>query len=88
MAKRKKHDPEDDTPQEVKDALAQVERIQDTIEEEVGDYAKSKAGEFFEDIEQKVKDVGQTIERTNRVTEAQQKALDGWEAGVRKWIHK
>lgn len=91
MAKRKKkaiRDPENDVPQEVKDALSQVERILDTIEEDVPEYAKNRATEFFESVEQKTRDVGQTIERTNRVTEGQQRALDGWEAGVRKWVKR
>ena len=45
------------------------------------------AAEFFEDVRAKVSSVVETIEQKRAVTEKQQAALDGWERGVRAWIH-
>lgn len=67
-------------------ALEQSERIVELIDDEVPDWAKDRATDFFEDIREKAVSVGETISRTKRVTESQQNALDGWERGVRKWI--
>jgi hypothetical protein len=67
-------------------ALEQSERIVELIDDEVPDWAKNTATNFFEDIREKAVSVGETISRTKRVTEGQQNALDGWERGVRKWI--
>jgi hypothetical protein len=72
---------------DVRDSLAQVERIKDMIEDEVSDEAKDRASDFFEDVLEHVTSVGETIERLGAVTERQRRALDNWEDGVGRWIH-
>lgn len=68
------------------DALELVGTILDLIEDEVPDWAKEKASDFFEDVEEKVREVGKTIEARGMCTERQYNALQGWERGVRGWI--
>lgn len=67
-------------------ARDQALAIQELIEEDVPDWAKDKAGDFFDDIWEKCHDVAETIERTMSVTQRQQQALNNWEDGVSRWI--
>lgn len=67
-------------------ALEQADRILTLIEDDLPERAWDKAAEFFEDVQQKVADVRATVERLQRVSEPQLRALDNWEAAVGKWI--
>jgi hypothetical protein len=67
-------------------ALETVSRIIDLIDEEVPEWSLDKAGDFFESVREKSVSIGETITRTQHVTEKQLSALEGMEAGVRKWI--
>jgi hypothetical protein len=58
------------------------------IDDDVPDHAWEEARDFFEDVLERVKAVGATIERTGRVTELQRKALDNWESAVARWIDR
>ncbi|MCI0421503.1 MAG: hypothetical protein L0312_20140 [Acidobacteria bacterium] len=71
---------------DVREALEQVQRITGLIEDDVPDWAKDKAPDFFEDVAEKVRSVGETIERMDSVTDGQRRALNNWESGVRRWI--
>ena len=71
------------TPQS---ASLKCDEIVELIDDEVPEGAKAKARTFFEDVRAKVMSVQETIERTGRVSSAQVSALEGWEAGVRRWI--
>lgn len=71
---------------EVSEALEQVARIVEMIDDEVPESARDRAPEFFDDVRRKVVDVGETIEARGRVTDKQRSALDGWERGVAGWI--
>jgi len=42
--------------------------------------------DFFESVRTGAVSIGETIEKTRRVSEKQQKALDNWEAGVNRWL--
>ncbi len=68
------------------EASQQCDTIVELIDEEVSEEAFDKAGEFFEDVREKVIEVQETIQTAGSVSEGQQTALDNWEAGVRKWI--
>lgn len=70
-----------------KEALEACERIGDLIDDELPEAAWDKASDFFEDIKDKVGDMEETIRRLERVTPAQARALENWEAGIRRWIH-
>lgn len=63
------------------------EEIVALIDDEIPDYAWNKAPEFFEDVRDGVMEVQGTIERTGRVSEGQEKALNNWKDGVSRWIH-
>jgi hypothetical protein len=67
-------------------ALKQADDLLALIEDDLPERAWDKAQAFFESVQTGVKDVRATIARTSRVTEAQLRALDNWEAGVGKWI--
>lgn len=69
------------------EALELGEEIIEMIDDEVPDSAKDRAGDFFEDVATRVRDVMETIERTGRVTPKQAEALENWRRGVAKWIH-
>lgn len=66
-------------------AYKQGEEVVDTIDD-LPSEVRDKAESFFESVRDSVIEVMETIERTERVTAKQQKALDSWEAGVRRWI--
>ncbi len=70
----------------VQEALNKCQEILALIEDEVSEKAKIDRAEFFESVTDGVKGVHETIERENKVTDRQQRALDGWEGGVRKFI--
>ena len=67
-------------------AVDQGLEIINLIDEDISEEAAEQAAEFFEDVRQRCGAVIETIERMQHVTEKQQKALDGWERGVRAWI--
>ena len=68
------------------EASQQCDTIAELIDDDVPEAALDKAPEFFEDVREKVIEVQETIQESGTVTEAQQTALDNWEAGVRRWI--
>jgi hypothetical protein len=72
------------TPEE---AIELAEEIVTLIDEDVPGSAMDKAGDFFEDVREKVVEVQATIEERDHVTTAQANALENWKAGVEKWIH-
>lgn len=71
---------------DVKEALEACGRIIELIDDEVPEWARDKAPEFFEDVREKVVSVEETITVTADVTPAQSRAIENWEAGVRKLI--
>jgi len=68
------------------DALELIDEIITLIDEEVPERAWDRAASFFEDVREKVVDMSQTIHNTGRCTERQAKALEGWKAGISKWL--
>lgn len=66
-------------------AVEQAGRIWKKIEDASGD-VWDRAYEFFEDVQEKVLSVQKTIQKSQRMTERQQSALDNWEEGVDKWL--
>lgn len=68
------------------DALKEISSLCDRIDEDVPDYAWDKAPEFFESIKEQATDMSETIEKSDRVTEAQMSAIRNWREGVDKWI--
>lgn len=83
LSPRKEAEPQGDAAAAIKD----IDRILETIEDDIPDRAFSAATEFFEDVEEKLKAVRATITATGRVTEKQLSAIAGWDAGVGKWIN-
>lgn len=77
--------PPEKVPQDVKDALAIVEKISKTIEDDVPEWKVLKNQNYFASLEDRAKGIGETIERTNRVTEAQVTALENMLEGLEKW---
>lgn len=63
------------------------EEIVEMIDDEIPDHAWNKAAEFFEDVRAKAIGVRETLGRTGWVSEGQERALNNWRDGVRKWIH-
>lgn len=72
-------------PGEVKAALDQCDRIREKIHDAT-DRVWLAAGDFFDDVDEQLRGVAETIGRTGRVSRRQQSALDGWEGGVDKWL--
>ena len=68
-------------------ASQQCDTIVGLIDDDVPESAWDTAAEFFESVRDGVVDMQETIDDTGFVTTKQQKALDNWEAGVRKWIN-
>ncbi len=79
-----RNEPEMDA--DAKAAVEKIDRVLATIEDDLPERAWDKATDFFEDVEEKLKSVRQTITTSGRVTERQLSAIDGWERGVGKWI--
>ena len=79
---------EDGPSPEVTEALSLVKAIQDTYDDEVSDRAKERGEEFFDSVLEKSASIGETIERTKRVSEAQINALESMLKGVKKWVHR
>lgn len=93
MARKKRGRPDDDFVPEraepgegVEEALGIVTQIEELVEG-FPERTQSRGAEFFEDVISKAKSVGETITRTNRVSERQLGALKGWLDGVKKWDH-
>ncbi len=73
---------------EVVEALELVERIESTYEDDVDERSKEKGEEFFNSVMEKARSIGETIEKTQRVSSAQTTALENILTGVRKWVHE
>lgn len=76
----------EDLTRETVRALELIETIQQTIEG-LPERVQGKGADFFESVMDKAKDIGETIERTDRVTVGQTKALENMLSGVRRWVH-
>lgn len=61
-------------------ALEQVERVLEVIEA-----TGRKDVAFLQSVAASVRSVGQTIEKSNRVSARQRSALDNWEKAVKRW---
>ncbi len=70
--------------QEAIDISLEIVRV---IEEDVQERAKIKNADYFESCMDKAKAIGETITRTNSVSEGQRKALENTLEGIRKWVH-
>lgn len=81
-------DPADDVKL-VPSALAAVglaDKIQQRIDD-LSDRAKLTNPRYFEDVSKKAEGIADVIRRTNRVSDAQVKALENMLEGVEKWHH-
>lgn len=67
-------------------AVDQGMHICEMIDEEMPDKAWNEATEFLEDVREQCSGVVETIERSQRVSEKQQKALNNWERAVTNWM--
>lgn len=72
---------------EGKIAIDTCEEILRVIEEDVGERALDKAGDFFEGVETRTKAIMETVTRTGHATLNQQSALNNMLAAVNKWVH-
>lgn len=70
----------------VKEAKQLCDEILDMIENEVSEKAKDTAQDFFESVEEKVKNMQEWIEKNNHVTPKMVDSLKGMRSGVQKWI--
>lgn len=68
-------------PPDVEAALELVDSICD-----LADDAPSWCQDFAEDVRDKARDVGETIERTQRVTPKQRSALESWKASLGRQV--
>lgn len=68
-------------PPDVEAALELVDSIC-----ELADDSPSWCQDFAEDVRDKARDVGETIERTQRVTAKQQVALENWKAALGRQV--
>lgn len=66
-------------------AVEHAGRIWTKIEEADGD-TWERAFDFFEDVQEKVLSVQETIQKSRSVSEGQLRALTNWEEGVDKWL--
>ena len=78
--------PPDERTPECREALALVEQICSTIEDDVSDSAKERNPEYFEDVEEKAKGIGLTVETAQHATPNQIRALENILEGVEKWV--
>ena len=78
---------DEDRPADVREALDTVHGITDAIER-VEEHTRDKHTNYFDSVDRRARGIAETIERTNRVTDAQRTALDNMLEGVRKWIHE
>jgi hypothetical protein len=67
-------------------AVELCDRILEMIEEEVPRGARAKAVDFFNSVEESVKEVRETIKKTGEVTKKQSRALENWSEAVGKWV--
>lgn len=75
------------TDPDVTEALRLVDKIEQTIEDEISEDAKLTAAEYFESVADRAKAIGTTIERMNRVTANQLAALENMLSGIERWAH-
>ncbi len=68
------------------EAIQAISDLIDRIEEDVPEWAWDKAPDFFEDVKEQATEVSATIEETQNVTSAQERAIHNWAEGVGKWI--
>ena len=78
--------PPEQVPADVKEALKVAEWISRTIDDDIPERKKLKNPDYFESTEARAQAIADTIERTNRVTQAQRTALDNILAGLLKWV--
>lgn len=69
---------------EAKEMIAEIDRM---IEEDLSEKARDKGSDFFEDVQEQMADVEETIVENGYVTDNQERALRNWKTGVGKWIH-
>jgi hypothetical protein len=77
----------DEPPDDVKEALEIVEGIGDVVERVTQRRISDDGAAFLEDILDKARSIGATIEEQNRVSDRQLNALKNMLAGVKKWDH-
>ncbi len=73
------------TPDEIERAMTLVRDIAEMIDNDVPDLKYAKNTEYFENVTEKSKAIGETISRSQRVTDGQLTALENMLEGVRKW---
>lgn len=71
---------------DVRAALEQIDRVLDSIENDLPDNAWDKGGDFIEDVDTRLKAMKETISLSNDVTPRQLSALNSWETAIGKWI--
>lgn len=76
---------EERDPKNVADALEQIERTLEQIED-LPDEKYLAGADFFESVKEKLESMAQTIEKSKRVTERQTQAIERMSAGVAKWV--
>lgn len=62
------------------------DEILEMIHSDLSEKAYLKAQEFFDSIDEGVKDMQERLERGMEPTESQMRTLDNWHHGVSKWI--
>lgn len=70
----------------IDDATERLQSLIDRIENEVPDRAKDVAPDFFDSVSDGARDMLDTLEHMDDVTDRQASAIEGWERGVEKWI--
>jgi hypothetical protein len=68
-----------------KEIVGLADSICELIDDAPGD-VWDRAYEFFESVQEKAKDIGETVRRTKRATQGQKDALENMESGVNKWL--
>ncbi len=68
-----------------REAAEHAGKIWKKIEDADGD-TWDRAFSFFEDVQQKVLEVQETIQKSQSVSDNQLRALTNWEEGVDKWL--
>ncbi len=68
------------------DALELADEIIEMIEDDLPGDAYVKAGDFFDSVLEKTKDIRETVECAEDVTLAQTEALENMHAGVKRWM--
>ena len=69
-------------------ASEQCDTIVELIDDEITEEMAEKADDgFFENIREKSVSIQETIDRNQHASEAQKRALNNMERGVRAWTH-